>query len=499
METSRSAISSAVLIRGRYPAGGKTNRMAASTLYEKIWQAHIVREEPGQPTLIYIDRHLIHEGTSPQAFAGLKAAGRKVRQPQLTFAVMDHSVSTKNRLLPVLDTDALGQFEALARNCEEHGVHLFDMHSKNQGIVHIIGPELGITQPGQTIVCGDSHTSTHGAFGALAFGIGTSEIEHVLATQCLTQFKSKTMKVEISGKRPHGVTAKDIILAVIGKIGIGGGTGHVAEYSGQAIRELSMGGRMTVCNMTIEGGARAGMIAPDETTFAYLEGRPFVPRGKAFEEAVGRWKQLKTDDGAKFDTTVELHAEKIAPQVTWGTNPGMVTGVTDRVPDPGSFTDLNDQKATERALVYMGLKAGTPIVDIPVDRVFIGSCTNSRIDDLRAAAHFVEGKHVARNIKQALIVPGSRGIKAQAEKEGLDKIFREAGFEWRDAGCSMCIGMDADVLPPHERSASTSNRNFEGRQGKDSRTHLVSPVMAAAAAIAGHFVDVREFAVESVE
>jgi 3-isopropylmalate/(R)-2-methylmalate dehydratase large subunit len=307
------------------------------------------------------------------------------------------------------------------------------------------------------------------------------------------------MNIVVNGKRPQGVTAKDIILAIIGKIGIGGGTGHVAEYSGQAIRELSMDGRMTVCNMTIEGGARAGMIAPDETTFAYLEGRPFVPRGKAFQEALDRWKQLETDDGAKFDTTVELQAEKIAPQVTWGTNPGMVTGVTDRVPDPGSFTDLNDQKATERALVYMGLKAGTPIVDIPVDRVFIGSCTNSRIDDLRAAAHFVEGKHVARNIKQALIVPGSRGIKAQAEKEGLDKIFREAGFEWRDAGCSMCIGMNADVLPPHERSASTSNRNFEGRQGKDSRTHLVSPVMAAAAAIAGHFVDVREFAVESVE
>src|SRR6202051_2476772 len=473
--------------------------MPSRTLFEKIWDAHLVREIPGQPSIIYIDRHLIHEGTSPQAFAGLKAAGRKVRRPELTFAVMDHSVSTKNRLLPVLDADAAGQFEALARNCEESGVHLFDMHSKNQGIVHIIGPELGITQPGQTIVCGDSHTSTHGAFGALAFGIGTSEVEHVLATQCLVQSRSKTMKVEISGKRPRGVTAKDIILAVIGKIGIGGGTSHVAEYSGQAIRELSMDGRMTVCNMTIEGGARAGMTAPDETTFAYLEGRPFVPRGKAFQEAVDRWKQLKTDDGAKFDTTVELQAEKIAPQVTWGTNPGMVTGVTDRVPDPGSFTDLNDQKATERALVYMGLKAGTPIVDIPVDRVFIGSCTNSRIDDLRAAAHFVEGKHVARSIKQALIVPGSRGIKAQAEKEGLDKIFREAGFEWRDAGCSMCIGMNADVLPPHERSASTSNRNFEGRQGKDSRTHLVSPLMAAAAAIAGHFVDVRDFDVAPVE
>src|SRR6202030_1942508 len=387
-----------------------------TTLYQKIWDSHVVHEEPEQPALIYIDRHLIHEGTSPQAFAGVRAEGRKVRRPDLTVAVMDHSVPTKDRTLPIIDTDARLQFEALEKNCREPGVRLFDMNSRNQGIVHIIGPELGITQPGQTIVCGDSHTSTHGAFGTLAFGIGTSEVEHVLATQCLVQGKSKTLHILVHGKRPKGVTAKDIILAIIGRIGIGGGTRHVAEYSGQAIRELSMDGRMTVCNMTIEGGARAGMIAPDETTFGYLEGRPFVPRGKAFDEAIGRWKQLKTDDGAKFDTTVELHAERIAPQVTWGTNPGMVTGVTDRVPDPHSFTNPDDQKATERALQYMGLKAGTPIVDIPVDRVFIGSCTNSRIDDLRAAAHFVEGKHVARSIKQALIVPGSRGIKAQAEK-----------------------------------------------------------------------------------
>jgi 3-isopropylmalate/(R)-2-methylmalate dehydratase large subunit len=391
------------------------------------------------------------------------------------------------------------QFEALEKNCRESGVRLFDMNSANQGIVHIIGPELGITQPGQTIVCGDSHTSTHGAFGTLAFGIGTSEVEHVLATQCLVQSRSKTMHIVVNGKRPRGVTAKDIVLAIIGKIGISGGNGHVAEYGGEAIRGLSMDGRMTVCNMTIEGGARAGMVAPDDTTFAYLEGRPFVPRGKAFLEAAQRWKLLKTDADAKFDTTVELNMKDIAPQVTWGTNPGMVSGVTSRVPDPSSFSDLNDQKATERALVYMGLKAGTPIVDIPVDRVFIGSCTNSRIDDLRAAAHLVAGKHVARSIKQALVVPGSRGIKNQAEKEGLDKIFTEAGFEWRDAGCSMCIGMNADVLPPHERSASTSNRNFEGRQGRDSRTHLVSPVMAAAAAIAGHFVDVRDFDVANVE
>jgi 3-isopropylmalate/(R)-2-methylmalate dehydratase large subunit len=469
------------------------------TLYQKIWDSHVVYEEPANPALIYIDRHLIHEGTSPQAFAGLRAEGRKVRRPDLTFAVMDHSVPTKDRTLPIIDTDARLQFEALEKNCRESGVRLFDMHSKHQGIVHIIGPELGITQPGQTIVCGDSHTSTHGAFGTLAFGIGTSEVEHVLATQCLVQSRSKTLSIVVNGKRPAGVTAKDIILAIIGKIGISGGTGHVAEYRGDAIRSLSMDGRMTVCNMTIEGGARAGMVAPDETTFAYLEGRPFVPRGKAFQEAVERWKLLRTDDGARFDMTVELNAKDIAPQVTWGTNPGMVTGVTARVPDPHSFSDLNDQKATERALIYMGLKAGTPIVDIPIDRVFIGSCTNSRIDDLRAAAQFVAGKHVARSIKQALVVPGSRGIKAQAEKEGLDKIFTAAGFEWRDAGCSMCIGMNADVLPPHERSASTSNRNFEGRQGKDSRTHLVSPLMAAAAAIAGHFVDVRDFDVTPVE
>jgi 3-isopropylmalate/(R)-2-methylmalate dehydratase large subunit len=471
----------------------------AKTLYQKIWDSHVVHEAAGQPALIYIDRHLIHEGTSPQAFAGLRAEGRKVRRPDLTFAVMDHSVPTTDRTLPIIDTDARLQFEALEKNCRESGVRLFDMHSKQQGIVHIIGPELGITQPGQTIVCGDSHTSTHGAFGTLAFGIGTSEVEHVLATQCLSQSRSKTLHIVVNGKRPAGVTAKDIILAIIGKIGISGGTGHVAEYGGEAIRGLSMDGRMTVCNMTIEGGARAGMVAPDETTFAYLEGRPFVPRGKAFQEAVERWKQLRSDAAAKFDMTVELNAKDIDPQVTWGTNPGMVTGVTARVPDPHSFSDLNDQKATERALIYMGLKAGTPIVDIPIDRVFIGSCTNSRIDDLRAAAQFVVGKHVARSVKQALVVPGSRGIKAQAEKEGLDKIFTAAGFEWRDAGCSMCIGMNADVLPPHERSASTSNRNFEGRQGKDSRTHLVSPLMAAAAAIAGHFVDVRDFDVTPVE
>jgi 3-isopropylmalate/(R)-2-methylmalate dehydratase large subunit len=467
--------------------------MQTRTIYEKIWDAHVVHEEPGKPSLIYIDRHLIHEGTSPQAFAGVKAAGRRVRRPELTFAVMDHSVSTKNRLLPVVDVDAAAQFDALARNCEEAGVNLFDMHSRNQGIVHVIGPELGITLPGTTIVCGDSHTATHGAFGALAFGIGTSEVEHVLATQCLSQFKSKTMKIDVQGPRPRGVTAKDIILAIIGKIGIGGGNGHVVEYTGEAVRGLSMEGRMTMCNMSIEGGARAGMVAPDEITFAYVEGRPFSPRGKDFQIAVDYWKTLATDAGAKYDATVTLQAADIAPMVTWGTNPGMVTQVTSRVPDPSSFADAVDRKAAESALVYMDLKPGTRIEDISLDRVFIGSCTNSRIEDLRAAARVVSGKHVSKSLKQALVVPGSRVVKAEAEKEGLDKIFRDAGFEWRDAGCSMCIGMNDDVLLSGERSASTSNRNFEGRQGKGSRTHLVSPVMAAAAAIEGHFVDIRKW------
>jgi len=467
--------------------------MAPKTLYEKIWDAHVVHEEPGKPSLIYIDRHLVHEGTSPQAFAGLKAAGRKVRRPELTFAVMDHSVSTKDRAIPVADPDAAVQFDALERNCKEAGINLFDMQSRNQGIVHVIGPELGITLPGTTIVCGDSHTATHGAFGALAFGIGTSEVEHVLATQCMSQFKSKTMKIDVQGKRPRGVTAKDIILAIIGKIGIGGGNGHVVEYTGEAVRSLSMEGRMTMCNMAIEGGARAGMVAPDETTFAYVEGRPFAPRGKDFQEAVQYWRSLVTDPGAKYDTVVTLQAADIAPMVTWGTNPGMVTQVTNRVPDPSSFQDPVDRKAAENALAYMDLKPGTPMQEIKLDRVFIGSCTNSRIEDLRAAAKVVSGKHVAKSLKQALVVPGSRVVKAEAEKEGLDKVFREAGFEWRDAGCSMCIGMNDDVLLSGERSASTSNRNFEGRQGKGSRTHLVSPAMAAAAAIEGHFVDIRKW------
>ncbi len=473
--------------------------MPPRTLYEKIWSAHAVLEQPDQPALIYIDRHLIHEGTSPQAFSGLKQAGRTVRRPDLTFAVMDHSVPTQNRHLPIVDDIAKAQFDALTQNCRETGVRLFDLHSRNQGIVHVIGPELGLTQPGLTIVCGDSHTSTHGALGALAFGIGTSEVEHVLATQCLLQLKSKTLRIEVHGQRPPGITAKDIILAIIGKIGVAGGTGHVIEYAGPAIRALGMEGRMTVCNMSIEAGARAGMVAPDDTTFAYLEGRPFVPRGKDFQISVDFWKSLATDPGAAYDRSVELNAEEIKPQVTWGTNPGMVTDVTGRVPDPNSFRDPVERKAAERALEYMALEPGTRMVDIPLDRVFIGSCTNSRISDLRAAARVVVGKKVARSLKQALVVPGSRVVKAQAEKEGLDKIFTDAGFEWRDAGCSMCVAMNDDILPSGERCASTSNRNFEGRQGKGGRTHLASPIMAAAAAIEGHFVDIRQWGVNGAD
>jgi 3-isopropylmalate/(R)-2-methylmalate dehydratase large subunit len=471
--------------------------MPPRTMYAKIWDAHVVVEEPGQPSIIYIDRHLIHEGTSAQAFSGLKVAGRKVRRPDLAFAVMDHSVPTKDRHLPLLDSVAAAQFEALERNCHETGILLFNLQSPHQGIVHVIGPELGITQPALTIVCGDSHTATHGAFGALAFGIGTSEVEHVLATQCLSQFRSKTMLVRVEGRRSPGVTAKDIILAIIGKLGIAGGTGHVIEYAGEAIRALSMEGRMTVCNMSIEAGARAGMVAPDETTFTYLEGRPYVPRGRDFQVATDYWKSMITDSGATYDRVVELDAATITPQVTWGTNPGMVADVTGRVPDPSSFSNPAECKAAERALEYMALAPGTRIVDIPLDRVFIGSCTNSRLEDLRLAARVVAGKKVSRTIKGALVVPGSMRVKVQAEKERLDKIFRDAGFEWRDAGCSMCIGMNSDVLPSGERCASTSNRNFEGRQGKCGRTHLVSPMMAAAAAIAGHFVDIREWNLEA--
>jgi 3-isopropylmalate/(R)-2-methylmalate dehydratase large subunit len=483
-------------LRGHFAKIQMRYEMPPRTLYEKIWDSHVVTEAPGLPSLIYIDRHFVHEVTSPAAFTGLKTAGRGVRRPDLTFAVMDHSVPTHNRQLPILDADARGQFEALARNCREFKVPLFGMESENQGIVHIIGPELGLTQPGLTIVCGDSHTSTHGAFGALAFGIGTSGVEHVLATQCLREYRSKPMLVRMNGRRPRGVTAKDIILAIIGRIGISAGVGHVIEYAGEAIAGLSMEGRMTICNMSIEAGARAGMVAPDETTFAYMEGRPFAPRGKDFQIAIDYWKTVATDPGAVYDKSYELDASKLAPQVTWGTNPGMVIDVTGRVPDPGCFADPLDRQAAVRALEYMDLEPGRAITDIPVDYIFIGSCTNSRIEDLRAASHIVAGKRVAPNVKSALVVPGSQRVKAQAEKEGLDKIFTAAGFEWRNAGCSMCIGMNEDILPSGMRSASTSNRNFEGRQGKGGRTHLVSPITAAATAIAGHFVDVRELGVD---
>jgi len=467
-------------------------------MYDKIWDSHIVYEEPGRPTLIYIDKHIVHD-VSAQAFAGLKAANVKVRRPDLTVAVMDHLVPTKDRQLPILNTDAVGQMEALERNCKEWGIRLFNLRSPNQGIVHIIGPELGITQPGQTLACGDSHTSTHGALGALPFGFGSSDIEHVLGTQCVARNKSKKMLVRVNGRRQRGVTAKDITLAIIGKIGISGGIGHVIEYGGEAIRALSIEGRMTVCNMSIEGGAPASMIAPDDTTFAYLEGRPFVPRGKEFQEAVEKWKMVPSDPGASYDRTVELDASTLVPQVTWGTNPGMVTGITGRVPDPNSFSDPIDREAAGRALEYMGLQSGMAIEDIPVDRVFIGSCANSRIEDLRIAARVIEGKKISPRVKQAMVVPGSMLVKAQGEKENLDKIFRAAGFEWRDAGCSLCVGMNGDLIPSGDHCASTSNRNFEGRQGKGSRTHLVSPMMAAAAAIAGHFVNTQDLDLPDVE
>jgi 3-isopropylmalate/(R)-2-methylmalate dehydratase large subunit len=460
------------------------------TVFEKIWDAHVVREAPGEPALLYIDLHLVHEVTSPQAFDGLRLSGRKVRRPDLTVATMDHNVPTSDRSLPVEDEVSRRQMEALAENCREFGIPLYDIHDERQGIVHVIGPELGLTQPGLTIVCGDSHTSTHGAFGALAFGIGTSEVEHVLATQCLQQSRPKTMEVRVDGRLAPGVTAKDIILAVIGRIGTAGGTGYVVEYTGEAIRSLSMEGRMTVCNMTIEAGARAGMIAPDGKTFAYLEGRPHAPQGKAFERAVEYWRSLATDEGATYDRVEVFHADDLVPLVTWGTNPGMVVPVTGRVPDPKEFAEEADRRAAERALEYMGLRSGTPIQEISIDRVFLGSCTNARIEDLRVAAAVVKGKKVDPTV-YAMVVPGSQQVKLQAEAEGLDRVFEEAGFDWREAGCSMCLGMNPDILQPGERCASTSNRNFEGRQGKGGRTHLVSPQMAAAAAIAGHFVDVR--------
>jgi 3-isopropylmalate/(R)-2-methylmalate dehydratase large subunit len=467
--------------------------MAARTLFEKVWDEHVVHQETGQPALLYIDLHLVHEVTSPQAFEGLRTAGRKVRAPMRTYATQDHNVPTTDRNLPIADPESARQVEALRANCREFGVRLFDLGASEQGIVHVIGPELGLTQPGMTIVCGDSHTATHGAFGALAFGIGTSEVEHVLATQCLWQERPRTMEIRLDGKLGAGVTAKDIILAIIGKIGTDGATGHVIEYRGAAIAALSMEERMTVCNMSIEAGARAGMIAPDQVTIDYLRGRRYAPQGTEFDRAAARWLGFATDEGARFDTTVAMDAGAIAPQVTWGTNPGMVAEVTARVPDPASFADPSQRKAAERALEYMGLTPGTPITDIKVDRVFIGSCTNSRLFDLKAAAQIVKGRKVAASV-HAMVVPGSQQVKAQAEALGLDRIFKDAGFEWRESGCSMCLGMNPDILKPQERCASTSNRNFEGRQGKGGRTHLVSPQMAAAAAVAGHFVDVRHWA-----
>ena len=476
----------------------------SQTLSEKVWESHVVRRQAGargvpegfdEPDLLYIDLHLIHEVTSPQAFDGLRLAGRRVRRPDLTLATMDHNVPTLDIDQPVADPVSAKQMEALARNCAEFGVRLEGALSPLQGIVHVIGPELGLTQPGMTVVCGDSHTATHGAVGALAFGIGTSEVEHVLATQTLPQRKPKKMEVRVDGELKPGVTAKDVILGIIGRIGVGGGIGHVIEYTGSAIRGLSMEARMTVCNMSIEGGARAGMVAPDDTTYRYLEGRPYAPSGANWEKALEYWQSLPTDPGATYDKVVQIDANSLAPHVTWGTNPGMVLPVTERVPEPSSMPTPEEREVAERALQYMDLKPGTALQDISIDRVFIGSCTNARIEDLRAAAQVVRGRTVNPHVR-AMIVPGSGLVKRQAEEEGLDRIFTAAGFEWREAGCSMCLGMNPDILSPGERCASTSNRNFEGRQGKGGRTHLVSPQMAAAAAIAGHFVDIRDWKVE---
>ena len=466
----------------------------AKTMYEKIWESRVVHQEDGQPAILYVDLHLIHEVTTPQAFDGLRQAGRGVRRTDRTVAVVDHNTPTDpgRASLPIRDPIAKQQLDALERNCAEFGIHLFDMASPNQGIVHIIGPEQGWTQPGKVIVCGDSHTSTHGAFGALAFGIGTSEVEHVLATQTVRQSKSPTMEIRIDGTLPFGVAAKDLILGIIGKIGIGGGRGHVVEYTGEAVRSLSMDGRMTVCNMSVEGGAKAGMISPDDTTFEYLRGRPRAPQGDDFERAVDAWSQMSTDDGAQFDELVVIDASSLEPMVSWGTNPSMVAPVTARVPDPRSFVEAEDRNAAERALEYMGLEPNTPIESIAVDRVFLGSCTNARLDDLRNAAAVIRGRKVLDSV-YAMVVPGSTAVKKQAEAEGLDALFKDAGFDWREAGCSMCLGMNPDILSTGERCASTSNRNFEGRQGPGGRTHLVSPEMAAAAAITGHFVDIREW------
>jgi 3-isopropylmalate/(R)-2-methylmalate dehydratase large subunit len=468
----------------------------AKTLFEKVWEQHVVVEPEGEPTVLYIDLQLLHEVTSPQAFEGLRLAGRKVRRPDRCIATVDHNVPTTIAgRLNIVDQIAAKQIATLNKNCAEFGIELYGVDSPDQGVVHIIGPELGLTKPGMTIVCGDSHTATHGAFGALAFGMGTSEVEHVLATQTLPQSKPKTFRIAVEGTLPKGVTAKDMILAIIGQIGTDGATGYVIEYAGSAIRALSMEGRMTVCNMSIEAGARAGMIAPDEVTFAYLEGRRFSPKGEAWKRAVAEWSKLASDEGAKFDRELVIDAATLVPYVSWGTSPGMVAPITAAVPDPSSAPTEQGRKGLERALEYMYLKAGTPIQEIEIDRVFIGSCTNGRIEDMRAAARIAAGYKVSPHVG-AMVVPGSQAVKAQAEAEGLDKIFIEAGFEWREPGCSMCLAMNPDILEPGERCASTSNRNFEGRQGRGGRTHLVSPEMAAAAAIAGHFVDIRNWEVK---
>ncbi|WP_127530691.1 3-isopropylmalate dehydratase large subunit [Paenibacillus kobensis] len=465
------------------------------TMFEKIWDNHVIHSEEGKPSILYIDLHLVHEVTSPQAFEGLRLSGRKVRRPELTFATMDHNVPTKDRF-NIKDPISKQQIDTLTQNCADFGVRLFDLNDIDQGVVHVMGPEIGLTHPGKTIVCGDSHTSTHGAFGALAFGIGTSEVEHVMATQCLQQSKAKTMEVRFIGSRKPGVTAKDLILGVIAKYGTDFATGYVLEYTGEAIRTLTMEERMTVCNMSIEAGARAGLIAPDETTFEYLRGREHAPQGEAFDQAVAKWAELRTDEGAEFDTVVDFDVDSLIPQVTWGTSPGMGTDITAAVPNPADFTTENERKAAEKALEYMDLKPGTPMSEIEIDYVFIGSCTNGRIEDLRAAAQVAKGYTVSDRVT-AIVVPGSGRVKMQAEKEGLDKIFTEAGFEWREAGCSMCLAMNPDVLQPGQRCASTSNRNFEGRQGRGGRTHLVSPAMAAAAAIKGRFTDVRDWTLKT--
>ncbi|MFB2857377.1 3-isopropylmalate dehydratase large subunit [Aeromonas allosaccharophila] len=462
----------------------------AKTLYQKVFDAHVVREVEGETPLIYIDRHLVHEVTSPQAFDGLRAMNRQLRRPDLTWATMDHNVSTTTKDIAASGEMARIQMETLADNCKEFGVRLYDLNHKYQGIVHVMGPELGITLPGTTIVCGDSHTATHGAFGSLAFGIGTSEVEHVMATQTLKQGRAKTMRISVNGKLAEGISAKDVVLAIIGRVGHAGGTGYVVEFAGEAIASLSMEGRMTVCNMAIELGAKAGMIAPDQTTIDYIRGKEFAPKGEALEQAIAYWQSLKSDADVKFDAEVVLDAADIAPQVTWGTNPGQVIAVNEPIPAPESFSDLMEQQSARKALAYMDLQPGQKLSDVAIDKVFIGSCTNSRIEDLRAAAAIARGRKVAAGV-QALVVPGSEQVKAQAEAEGLDKIFIEAGFEWRLPGCSMCLAMNNDRLQPGERCASTSNRNFEGRQGRAGRTHLVSPAMAAAAAVTGRFADIR--------